>query len=219
MAVARNDLGRDRLGREAKLLGDMRFDRRVDVGEGADGTRNCAGRNVVARRDQPRPAAIEFGISLSELEPEGRRLGVDAVASADGRRELMFECAAFQDREQFVEVGDQKLGGLFQLNRKRRVEYVGAGHALVEVARLGAHLAARPGEESDHVMLGDRFDCVDRGDVDLAKHVGIVSGADPSRVLQRDHPDVAHRLGRENLNREPDPIAVFGRPDGRHFGA
>ena len=65
----------------------------------------------VARRDQPRAAAVELGIGLGELEPEGHRLGVDAVAAADRRRELVLEGAPLQHREQRVEIGEQDVRG------------------------------------------------------------------------------------------------------------
>ena len=142
-----------------------------DVGEGADRAGDRAGRDVVARRDQPLAVAGEFGIGLRELEPEGRRLGVDAVAAADGRRQLVLERAALEHLEQRVEIRDQQVGGLLQLHRERGVEHVGAGHALVQPAPLRPELLAGPGQEGDHVMLGDRLDRVDRGDVDLAQHV------------------------------------------------
>ena len=56
VAVARDDLGRDRLDREAHRLGDMLFDARIDVGEGADRAGDGAGRDLLARGDEPRAA-------------------------------------------------------------------------------------------------------------------------------------------------------------------
>ena len=40
---------------------------------------------------QPGAVAVELGIGLRELEAEGDRLGVDAVAAADGRGQLMLD--------------------------------------------------------------------------------------------------------------------------------
>ena len=94
-------------GVEAHLVGDVGFDARIDVGEGADGAGD-------ARRSRPpcapRPAAarprVELGVGVGELEAEGGRLGVDAVAAADGRRHLVLERAPLQRGEQRVDVGD-----------------------------------------------------------------------------------------------------------------
>ncbi len=65
VAVARDDLRRDRLGLEAHLLGDMLFDARIDLREGADGAGDGAGRDFLARRDQRCLGARELGIGLA----------------------------------------------------------------------------------------------------------------------------------------------------------
>ena len=94
VAVARNDLRRHRLRLQAELRRDMLFHIGVDVGEGADGAGDGAGRDVLARPHQPLAGAGELGIGQRQLDAEGRRLGVDAVAAADGDRVLVLEGAA-----------------------------------------------------------------------------------------------------------------------------
>ena len=111
VAVARNDLGRDRLGREAERLRDVGFDPRIDVGEGADGTRDRAGRDLLARVLQPLPGARELGVGLCQLQTEGDRLGMDAVAAADGWCHLVLEGARLERRQQAVDVGEQEVRG------------------------------------------------------------------------------------------------------------
>ncbi len=217
--VARDDLGRDGLDREAELGGDMLFDFRRHVGEGADRARDCAGRNPVARGGEALAIARELGMGLRELEPEGRRLRVDTVASPDGRREFVLERPTLEHREKLVEVLEEEVRGLFQLHGKRGVEHVAARHPLVKPAPLRPKLLAGPGQEGDHVMPGDRFDRIDRCDIDVAEEVAVIRLADRRCVLRGDHPDAAHRLGREYLDPPPDPVAVLGAPDGRHFGA
>src|SRR6185437_13519142 len=49
VAIARDDLRRDRLGREAELRCDMLLDRGRDIGEGADRARDGAGGDLAAR--------------------------------------------------------------------------------------------------------------------------------------------------------------------------
>ncbi len=144
VAVARDHLGRDGLDRQAHLLRDMRLDPGIDIGEGADRARNGAGGDLGARGDEAGAVAGELGIGLRQLQPEGDRLGMDAVAAADRRGQLVLEGAALQHREQLVEIGDQDVGGLAELDREAGVEHVGAGHALVEEARLGRRPARRP---------------------------------------------------------------------------
>ena len=53
MAVARNNLGRDRFRRQTHRLRNMLFHRWVDTGERADRAGNCAGRNLGPRGDEP----------------------------------------------------------------------------------------------------------------------------------------------------------------------
>ena len=116
--------------------------------------------------DQALPGARELGIGLGELEAEGGRLGVDAVAAADGRRRLVLEGAALERGEQRVEVGEQQVGGAHELHVEAGVEHVGRGHALVHEARLGADDLGEVGEEGDDVVLDLALDLVDARDVE-----------------------------------------------------
>ena len=103
MPVARNDLRRDRLDGEPEFLRDMCFDPRIDIGEGADRAGNGAGRDLRARRDQPRTVAREFGVMPGELQPEGGRFGMDAVTAADADRVFVLEGAPLQRRQKRIE--------------------------------------------------------------------------------------------------------------------
>ena len=75
---------------EPHRFGDMRLHARIDLRERADRAGDRAGRDFLARGDEPFAAAREFGIGISELDAEGRGLGVDAVRAADDRRHLVF---------------------------------------------------------------------------------------------------------------------------------
>ena len=98
----------------------MRFHPRVDLREGADRAGNGAGRDLLAGRDEPLLGAVEFGIGLRELQPEGDRLGMDAVRAADGRRQLVLEGASLQRGQQLVGIGDQDVGRARQLHATGR---------------------------------------------------------------------------------------------------
>jgi hypothetical protein len=217
MAIARDDLRRDGLDRQAELGGDMLLHRRIDIGEGADRAGDRAGGDIGARRDQPGLAAVELGIGLRELEAEGDRLGMDAVAAADRRRHLMLDRAALEHREQGVEVGEQDVGGARELHREAGVEHVGRGHALMHEARLIADVVRDPGEEGDDVMLGDRLDRVDRGHVDI----GVGSPPRPQRLggFPGHDAQVGERIGGMRLDLEPDAETRLRRPDRGHLGA
>ncbi len=215
--VARDDLRRDGLHGQAELVGDMLFHLRVDVGESADCTRYGTGRDFRARRDQAGLAAVELGIGLRQLEPEGHRFGMDAMAAPDGGRVFVFLGAALDRLEQAVEISQQDIGRACQLDRQRRVEHVAAGHALVHEARFVADILGHPGKEGDDIVLGDRLNRIDRLDVDL----GIGCPPVPQRLGRRgrDHAQFAQLLGRMRFNLEPDFEAGFRFPESGHCGA
>ena len=102
----------------------MFLDARIDLREGTDGARDRASRDFLARGDQALAGAAEFGIGVSELEPERHRLGVDAVRAADGRRHLVFEGALLQRRQNLVDVGDEDIGGAGELDVEAGIEHV-----------------------------------------------------------------------------------------------
>src|SRR3546814_5842040 len=104
LAVAGNDWGRDGLDGAPHLLGDMGLDAGVDIGECADRAGNGAGGDIVARGDETGAVARKFGISLGELQAERDRLGVNAVAAADGGGQLVLEGAALQHLQKLVQI-------------------------------------------------------------------------------------------------------------------
>ena len=84
----------------------MLLDARIDIGEGADGAGEGRDGDLLARRVEPAAGAGELGIGDGELDAEGGRLGMDAVAAADGDRVLVLEGAALQGGEQRVDIGE-----------------------------------------------------------------------------------------------------------------
>ncbi len=108
-----------------ELGGDVRLDPRIDVCEGADRARDGAGRDLAACFLQPPPAAGEGGVVPGELEAEGGRLGVDAVAAAEAGGVFVLLGAALQRRQQRIEVGEQQVARLGELQRQAGVEHVG----------------------------------------------------------------------------------------------
>ena len=161
VAIARDDLGRDRLDAEPHFLRHMGFDPRIDLREGADRARNRGGRDLVLRRRQAFPGAGKFGIGVGELEPERRRLGVDAVRAADGRRVFVFLRARLQRRLEPLHVGDEQIGRAHELHVQAGVEHVGGGHALMHEARLRPDDFRQVREEGDDIVLGLALDLVD----------------------------------------------------------
>jgi hypothetical protein len=166
MAVTRDHLGRDRLGGQAHGLCNMLFHARIDVGEGADGAGDGAGGDFGAGIDEAGAAAVELGVGLGHFQPEGDRLGMDAVGAADADGVLVLDGAALDGGEQRVHVGEQKVGCLDQLHIETGVENVGGGHALMDEAGIRADNLGQVGKEGDDVVLGFALDFVDAVDVE-----------------------------------------------------
>jgi hypothetical protein len=90
------------------------------------------------------------------------------------------------------------------------------GHALVDETRLfGADMFGEMGEEGDDVMLGDRLDLVDPGDVEL----DVLGFPHRVGVLLRDHPELCLGVAGMRLDLEPDAELGGGLPDRGHLGA
>ena len=172
VAVARDHLGRDRLRAQPEPLGDRGLDPRVDVGEGADRPGHGAGHDLVAALDHAPPAAGELGEVAGELEAEGGGLGVDAVAAADGGRELVLEGAPLQRVQHRVDLDQDQVGCALELDRQRGVEQVGGGQPEMQEPCLLAADLLDMGEEGDDVVPGDGLDLLDPGGVDQPGAVG-----------------------------------------------
>ena len=217
VAVTRDDLGGDGLDCEPQFVGDVLLDRRVYVGESAHSAGNRTSGDLFARGNQALSAAAELGVGFGELQAEGDRLGVDAVAAADGRRVLVLFRAALDRRQEGVEILQQDVGRLHELDVERGVQHVGAGHPLVHETCFGADLLRDPVKEGDDIVLGDGLDRVDRGDVDLRVGRPPVPQGLSGGCGHRAH--FPHLHGGVRFDLEPDAITRFGFPDRGHRGA
>ncbi len=127
MAVAGDDLGGDGLAFQAELVGDVCLYFRGGGGVCADGAGYGYGANFFLCGDHACFGAFEGGVVSGEFKTEGGGFAVDAVAASDAQGVLMFEAAFFEGSEEFVEVGDDDIGGLGELDGEGCVDDVGAG--------------------------------------------------------------------------------------------
>ena len=86
VAVALQDLRRARRGLEAEPLAGDPLDLGLGGRVGADGAGELADAQPLDRVDEPLAVALERERPAGELEPERRRLGVDAVRAAHAER-------------------------------------------------------------------------------------------------------------------------------------
>ena len=194
----------------------MRFDPRVDIGEGADGAGNACRSRSRAGGGEPFAGAREFRIGDRELEPEGGGLGVDAVRAADGERVLVLLGAALERLHQALDVCDQQIGAARELDCEAGVEHVGRREARVHVARLGADDLGQVGQERDDIVLDLALDRIDARDVEFCA-VALVP--DFLGGLFGHQAELGHGVGGVCLDLEPDAEAGFRLPDFRRLGA
>ena len=217
VAIARDNLGRDRLRRETHRFRDMRLDRRVDAREGPDRPRYGAGRDLAADRLQPVCGAGELRIVAGELEPEAGWFGVDAVTPADAERPLVLERAALERCRHGADAALQQGAGPVELHREAGVENIRRGEALVDEARLRPHMIREVGEEGDHVVAGLALDRVDFLRIDervlvLADGAGERFRRRLRRLAERDL-----SVERMALDLQPDGEAGLRCPDRGHL--
>ena len=194
----------------------MLLDPRIDMSEGADGAGKRGGRHFLARRMEATAGAGKLGEEGCELEAEGGRLGVDAVAPPDHRRVLVLVGALLERGEQSIDVGGEEVGGVDQLKVEAGVENVGRRQALVDEARFRTDDLGKMGQEGDDVVLDLALDRID------PRHVedrALAPLTDDLGGLLRHHADLGHGVERMRLDLEPDAEPCLRRPDRRHFRA
>jgi hypothetical protein len=207
MAVTRDHLCRDGLGLEAQRFGHMLFHARIHLREGPDGTRDRAGRDLLARRDKARPRPLEFRVEPGKLHAEGRRLGMDAVAATDRGRHLVLEGPLLQRCQDPVDVGNENVARTLELDGKAGIQHVRRRHALVDEACIIPDEFSEMREERDDVVLDLALDRVDARHVELRFATAL---PDRRRSRLRDHAKVCQSIGRMGLDLEPDAKTCFG---------
>ena len=216
--VARNHLGRDRLGHEAEAGGDDGFHPRVDIGEGADRPRQGAGGDLRARGLEPGAVPLKLGMMAGELEPESRGLGVDAVAAADAGRQPVLDGPAPEGGQEGIQIRQEQVGGLAKLERQRRIQEVRRGEAQMEVPGAGPAHFLDMREEGDDVVARGGLDGLDARRVDDCRAPRFGGAAQVGHLVGRNLAQLGHRLGCGKLDLEPQAELGLGRPDGAHLG-
>ncbi len=168
MTVALDDLRSNRGSIEPKPRADALFVLRLEVAEGANRTGKLADAHILGSGIEADEVALHFRIPVEQLEAEGRGFGVDAVGTANGRRVLEFDGAAFEHGQQ----GDQPDADvhrcLFDLQSLGSINHIVRGKAIVQPAGLGGHplrseALGNRGGEGDDVVLHFRFDLMNAG--------------------------------------------------------
>ena len=163
VTVALDDLGRRRLGLEAEPLAgnalDLRFDRRIV----ADNARQLADPHAFERLLDAGAGPIELECPDRELEAERRRLGVDAVCSADRQCEPMLLRPGNHGGERATDAFEDQLARGSKLQREPRVHDVRGRESVVEPTARRAELCRHGVDERGQVVLCLLLDLCDAG--------------------------------------------------------
>ena len=213
VAVALDDLRGDLGDAQAEAAAGALLDLGRDGGVGADGARHLADGDGLTRGPEALGVAIELGDPDGELEPERRRLGVDAVRAPHADRALVRDGAARDDLAQPAELAGEHVRGGDELETGRGVPDVVGGQPVVDPARLRAERVGDRAQERRDVVVGLIDVAVDRRDVD-----GGVRG-DLRGVLGGHDPGVGPSLRRGDLHVEPALELVGVGPDLGDLGA
>ena len=101
-----------------------------------------------------------------EFHAECCRFGVNAVAAADGRGQLVLEGALLQRHQDPIDAGQQQVRRVHQLDIEARIQHIRRGHALVQEAGFVTDMLGHIGEEGDDVVLYFALDFINPVDVE-----------------------------------------------------
>jgi hypothetical protein len=163
VTITRDDLGRGR-GDETERSTDERLDEGVDIREGADGARELADGDRLARSTEPLDVALGLQGEEGELGAVGRRLGVHAVGATDDRPIDRFAGAGREGVTQGNGLSDHEIDGPGQHAAQRRVDNVRRGQSVVDPRSLGLTDPVLDNvDEGRGVVVRDLFAGVDVG--------------------------------------------------------
>ena len=136
MPVARDDLRRDRLRLEGEPLARDPLELRVGDRVRPDRARQLSVAHRLERAAQALATALELEHPAGELEPEGRRLRVDAVRAPDAERLPMLLGPGHDRCLSSCNALEQEHAGVAELKREPGVHDVGGGEPVVQPAPL-----------------------------------------------------------------------------------
>ncbi len=211
VAVALQDLGRARSRLEAEPLARDALHLGLGGGVGADGAGQLPDPQALDRAGEPLAVAVEREGPPGELEPERRRLRVDAVRAAHAHRLAVLLGPEDDGAKGAVEPFEHERARILDRERERGVEHVRGGEPVVEPAAVLAEAFRDGVDEGGNVVI--RL-ALDLGDALRRGHGR--AHADRRHRLVRHGPDGSPALERSELDVEPAAQLLAVRPDLAH---
>ena len=174
---------------------------------GADGAGEFADGHRLARGFEPSQRAAKFVVHQRQLQAEGRRFGVDAVAAADAGRELVFlaRLAAMTLRSAFTSAMRMS-ADLHHLHGEGGVDDVAAGQAEMEPAAGGVvDVFGDGGGEGDDVVVERLFQfALARDEAGQIGEPFVAAGLDLREILGGHDAFLDQRFAGEQFDLQPD---------------
>src|SRR5258705_5943506 len=181
---------------------------------GADRAGKLAHGNRFPRGLNPLESAAKLVIHQGEAPAESGRLGMNAMAAANHRRELMFPGLAGDNLPQSPDVFDEDVRRFQHLHGEGRVHDVAAGQAEVEpAAGRCADVFGDVGSEGDNVVIEGAFEFL------ASVHVESGPGLHLREVFFGHQALSAERLAGKQFDLQPDFELALVAPDFPHRGA
>ena len=212
--VPRDDLRRDRLGREPEALAGDPLDLRVAAAVRPHRAGELADPHAFERPLEALAIALELERPPGELGAEGDRLGMDAVRAARHHGLAVLLGPRHHGGERPVDAVEDQGSRLAHLERRRRVEHVGGRQPVVEPASDRPQVLGDRVDEGREVVLRallDLGDALGRRRNGALAHLG--------RGIGGDGADLGPSLERGQLDLEQAREPALLRPDALHVRA
>jgi hypothetical protein len=125
VAVTGDDLGGDRLALQTQTREHARLEVRGGRRVGSDGPAHRSHLGLGEGALQTLEVALGLEGEAGELDPERRRLGVDAVRASRTQRVDVLMSARGEHLDEALRVGEQQRRDVAQLQREAGVQHVG----------------------------------------------------------------------------------------------
>ena len=223
MVVTADDLRRQRIVNQTKVLADILLHERLDGAVRADSARDGTEGDVLAGILKTVQIALELPSPRAKLHAEGHRLGVNTVSTAGAERVALLEGTALADLAELLDVLDDKVASLSELVAQSRITQVRAGHTVVNPAAglglalgdVGVDVLLHVGQEGDDIVARDLLDlvnlCLLKVSV-VANPLGLVFG-------NTDLAELRLGLAGQDLNLLPNGVLVLEGEDVSHLWA
>ena len=168
MTIALNHLRRNRRDIQSQPLANRLFVFRFQMRRIAHRAGQLANPHLLCRHLEALDVALHFRVPVRQLQPEGDRLGMNAVCAPDRRRVLELPGAALQYLAQLPEIVTHDCRRLLHQQRLGSIDHIVRRQAVMQPARFRADLFRNRRGEGNDVMLHLGLDLVNTRDLEAA---------------------------------------------------